>query len=65
MANRIYRDGPYAAVHEMAEGLLEIAAIDKRTIREFDEGCLVPVPEYTGQQIREIRERERASHSRK
>ncbi|MEQ9330235.1 DNA-binding transcriptional regulator [Thalassobaculum sp.] len=63
MANRIYRNDLSAAVHEMAEGLHEVAAIDKRTMREFDEACLAPVPEYTGQQIREIRERERASQA--
>jgi putative transcriptional regulator len=63
MANRTYRSGPFAAVHEMAEGLLEIGVIDKRTMREFDEACLAPVPEYTGQRIREIRERERASQA--
>ena len=29
-----------AAVHEMSEGLHEAGAVDKRTLREFDEACL-------------------------
>lgn len=61
MASKKYRSDALAAIHEMAEGLREVGAIDKRTMREFDEACLVPVPDYTGQQIKAIRERENVS----
>ena len=39
---RTYKSEALAAVHEMIEGLHEGGAIDKRTLREFDEACLVP-----------------------
>jgi putative transcriptional regulator len=61
MAKRQYKSDAFAAIHETAEGLHEAGAIDKRTMREFDEACLAPLPDYTGQQIREIRERENVS----
>lgn len=61
MAKRQYRSDPSAAIHEMAEGLHDIGVIDKRTMREFDGTCTEPVPEYTSQRIREIREREVAT----
>jgi DNA-binding transcriptional regulator YiaG len=35
-----YKNELLAAVHEMMEGLHEAGAIDKRTLREFDEACL-------------------------
>lgn len=61
MASKKYRSDALAAIHEMAEGLREVGAINKRTMREFDEACLVPEPDYTGQQIKAIRERENVS----
>jgi hypothetical protein len=35
-----YRSEPFAAIHETMEGLHEVGAIDKQTMREFDEACL-------------------------
>jgi putative transcriptional regulator len=32
-----------ASIHETAEGLHAASAMDKRTMREFDELCLTPV----------------------
>jgi putative transcriptional regulator len=32
-----------ASIHETAEGLHAAGAMDKRTMREFDEICLTPV----------------------
>jgi putative transcriptional regulator len=61
VAKREYKSDAFAAIHEMAEGLHEIGVIDKRTMREFDDSCIVPLPEYTGQKIKEIRERENVS----
>lgn len=52
-----------AAVHEMAEGLLETGAIDKQTMREFDDLCLTPVRILTADEIRQLREREHVSQS--
>jgi putative transcriptional regulator len=32
----------YAAIHETMKALHEVGAIDKQTMREFDETCLIP-----------------------
>ena len=37
-----YRSEAFAAIHETMEGLHEVGAIDKQTMREFDEACLTP-----------------------
>lgn len=58
---RTYRSEALAAVHEMMEGLHEAGAIDKRTLREFDETCLVPATPLQPEEIRAIREAERVS----
>ena len=56
-----YRSDAYAAVHETMEALREIGAIDKQTMREFDEACLTPVRVFTPDEIRSIRLRENLS----
>jgi len=37
-----YRSEAYAAIHETMEALHEVGAIDKQTMREFDETGLTP-----------------------
>lgn len=39
-----YKNEPMAAVHEMMEGFHQSGAIDKQTMREFDDACLRPAP---------------------
>lgn len=56
-----YRSKALESVHETMEALHEIQAVDKRTMREFDEACLTPVEVLTPDEIREIREREHLS----
>ena len=56
-----YRSDAFAAIHETMEGLHEIGAIDKQTMREFDEACLTPVQVLAPEQIKQIRQRERMS----
>jgi putative transcriptional regulator len=58
-----YRSDALAAVHETAEALHEIGAIDKQTMREFDEACLTPIRVLTPEEIRSIRTREHLSQS--
>jgi len=58
---RKYRSRPLAAVHETMEALHEIGAINKQTMREFDEACLTPVQELTAEEIKQIRLREHIS----
>ena len=38
-----YRSEALASIHETMEALHEIGAIEKQTMREFDEACLDPV----------------------
>lgn len=58
-----YRSKALAAVHETALGLEEAGAMDKRTMKAFDEMCLTPVAALTPTQIRRIRLREKASQA--
>lgn len=58
---RKYRSEILASVHEMMEGFHESGAIDKQTMRKFDEACLEPATPLTPEEIREIREREHVS----
>lgn len=37
-----YRSEAFAAIHETMEALHEVGAIDKETMRQFDEVCLTP-----------------------
>jgi putative transcriptional regulator len=43
------------SVHASAVGLLKVGAIDKQTMRQFDERCLVTVPTLSAQQIKKLR----------
>lgn len=61
MAKREYKSEAFAAIHEMAEALRYVGAIDKQTMKGFDEACLTPVPDFTPSEIKAIRERENVS----
>jgi putative transcriptional regulator len=50
-----------AAVHEMMEGFYKSGAIDKQTMREFDDACLSSIRPLMPEEIRAIREREHLS----
>jgi putative transcriptional regulator len=58
-----YRSDAFAAIHETMEGLHEIGAINKTTMRKFDERCLEPISDFNGESIRALRERENVSQS--
>lgn len=49
------------AVHETAQDLRDASLVSDMTLREFDSLCLCPVPDYSANQIRAIRERYRVS----
>jgi putative transcriptional regulator len=51
----------FAAVHETMEALHDIGAIDKQTMREFDQACLVPVKGLAPDEIKAIRAQEHIS----
>jgi len=56
-----YRSDALAAIHETMEALHEIGAVDKQTMREFDEACLTPVQVLAPEEIKQIRAREHIS----
>jgi len=58
---RTYKSEALAAVHQTAEALYEVGAIDKKTMRGFDEDCLTPIRAFGSEAIRNLRERERVS----
>jgi putative transcriptional regulator len=53
---KTYKSEALAAVHEMMEGLHEAGAIDKRTLRGFDDACLAPATLLQPEKIKAIRE---------
>ncbi|EAA9298070.1 DNA-binding transcriptional regulator [Salmonella enterica subsp. enterica] len=56
-----YRSDALAAIHETMEALHDIGAVDKQTMRQFDESCLSPVEPMPPDRIRALREREHLS----
>lgn len=60
---RAYRSGALAAVNEVALGLAEAGAMDKRSLRDFDALCLTPVEPLAPDEIRALRLRENASQA--
>ena len=56
-----YRSEALAAVHETMEALHGISAVDKQTMREFDDACLTPVHVLAPEEIKALREREHIS----
>jgi putative transcriptional regulator len=51
------------AVHETARDLHDLGFIDKRALRRYDALCLEPVPSYSAEEIRALRERHRISQA--
>ena len=58
---KTYKSEALSAVHEMIEGLHEAGAVDKRTLREFDEACLAPAALLMPEEIKAIREAQHVS----
>src|SRR5664279_2035612 len=57
-----FKSNAFEAIHGAAEGLYRAGAIDKTTLRGFDESCLsVPPTTIAPKQIKRIRERAHVS----
>ena len=56
-----YRSDALAAIHESMEALHEVGAVDRQTMREFDETCLTPIEVMLPEQIKALRMREHIS----
>jgi len=60
-ANRKYKSEAFEAIHSSASALIDRGAIDKNTMRDFDDSCLMEIPEIGARQIKEIREKNHIS----
>jgi len=58
-----YRSDAMAAVHETMEALHDAGAIDKQTMRRFDDACLTPIRPLEPAEIKAIRERAHVSQT--
>lgn len=59
--DRKYKNDLAAAIHETAEALHSVGAIDKQTMKRFDRSCLAPAHPLTPLEIKTLRERENMS----
>ena len=58
-----YRSDAMAAIHETMEAFHDTGAIDKQTMRRFDDACLTPIRPLQPKEIRAIREKEHVSQT--
>ena len=56
-----FKTDAFAAIHESALALHGVGAIDKATMRKFDESCIAKTPTFEATQIKQIRERAKIS----
>ena len=61
MMNKKYRSQAFASIHETMEALNEVGALDKQTMKEFDDACLTPIQDLNPTEIKAIRLRENIS----
>jgi putative transcriptional regulator len=57
------RSDAMAAIHETMEALHDVGAVDKQTMRHFDDACLTPIRPLKPEEIKAIREKEHVSQS--
>ena len=58
---RKFKSDAFEAIHASATALHKVGAIDKTTMRGFDESCLAPPPALKPGQIKKLRMRLRVS----
>jgi putative transcriptional regulator len=51
-----FKNDAFEVIHSSANALLKVGAIDKATMRQFDQSCLSSPPELDPQQIKRLRE---------
>lgn len=56
-----YKSDAFESIHSTANALFSIGAIDKTTMRNFDDSCLVATPKIEAKQIKKIREQNHVS----
>ncbi len=58
-----YRSDALAAIQETMEALHQVGAINKQTMRRFDDACLTPIRPLKPREIRAIRVRDHVSQT--
>jgi putative transcriptional regulator len=61
--NTVYQSKQLQVIHELASEIHEAGFLDKKTMREFDIGCLTAIHPFTSEEIKALREREEVSQS--
>ncbi len=56
MGKPSYKSDAFEAIHGSVSALHRVGAIDKATMRDFDEACLSPVHAFAPSDIRRLRE---------
>lgn len=56
MSTAKYKSDAFAVIHASAKALRKVGAIDKATMRDFDETCLAVPPQFTPEAVRQLRE---------
>lgn len=56
-----YKSDAFEAIHSSASALFKIGAIDKTTMRDFDDSCLMVTPIIEATEIKKIREQNHVS----
>jgi len=56
-----FKSDVFEAIHNAAQGLHRAGAMDKATMRDFDESCLATPPEISPEGIKRIREQAHVS----
>lgn len=56
-----FKSDAFEAIHSSAQALFKVGAINKATLRNFDESCLVIPDEIMPEQIKKIREHNHVS----
>jgi putative transcriptional regulator len=56
-----FKSGLSEAIHSSASAMFRVGAIDKATMREFDESCLCVPPRMEPRRIKRIRESQNVS----
>lgn len=51
-----FKSDAFETIHVSASALRKVGAIDKATMRSFDETCLAAPPAFKPEQIRKLRE---------
>lgn len=56
-SRRNFAPGAFEAIHASATALARVGAMDKATMRHFDDLCFAEVPQLDAKRIKRIRER--------